>query len=448
MVNEVPIEKMLPENIAPLIHGRATGHLTWKRNKAGDDVLSEGDVSLSNASLENLSVFKQLALLHGNPDLENFAFDTFTVKFHMQNGDFTAEILAVSPGKFTLSGTVTYNRKTKQAGIDIIMKDLPLKMWMPSEFKPRYSGTAYASLHWRGQLDQIKDSSGTISVNLDGTHISDPVLLKKFLATKGLRAPDELNFKTAQVDFTYYDQTFQLTKAALDVPGVMTANASATLTTPDYSLDGDVTWQGLTLANWLPEKVAKEIAGDLNGSVKFHVQQWQYKDGSYAGAIELTRGQLSYTPVQSMFARFVKDKRLLEIPLTRARCVYSWVDGTLAITGIDLRGADDIGITGDLTMDKSGGISGTLWIGTKPVYLKSLMGLADGVFTRKEAGLNWAKVTISGTAKEPKQDLSQQLMAQLGKHPLTVLGLGGKMVSWYVGNIFGEADDWKRPEKK
>jgi hypothetical protein len=447
-ITEMPIEQMLPENIAPLIHGRATGHLVWKRDKTGQDILSEGEVSLSGARIDDLSVFKQLALLHGNPDLQDFAFDTFTLKFQMRNGEFTADIVAIAPGKFSLTGTITYNQKTKQAGIDVEVKELPLKTWLPSDFKPRYAGVATASLHWRGQLDRVKDSSGTLSIDLDGTHITDPVLLKQFLATKGLRAPDELNFKTAQLDFTYQDETFQLARAELDVPGVMTARATATLTTPDDSLDGDVSWQNLTLANWLPQKIADQISGDLNGSVKFHVQQWKYKDGSYAGAIELTSGQLSYTSVQSTFARFVNDRRLLTIPVTRARCVYSWVNGTLAITEVDLRAGDDIGITGNLTLSQSGTVSGTLWVGTKPVYLKSLMGLADGVFTRNEAGLRWAKVTISGTSKEPKQDLSKQLMAQLGNHPLTVFGLGGKMASWYVGDIFGADDDWKKPEKK
>lgn len=447
-VNEMPIEQMLPENLAPLIHGRATGHLVWKRDKTGNDVLSEGQVSLSGARIDDLSVFKQLALLHGNPDLQNFAFETFTVKFKMRNGQFTAEIVAVAPKKFTLRGTITYDQKTKQAGIEVTFTDLPLKTWMPSDFKPRYEGTAWAWLKWHGQLDSIKDSSGAVSINLDNTHINNPVMLRKFLATKGLRAPDDLLLKTAQLDFTYNDQTFQLMRAQLDVPGVMNATASATLTTPENSLDGDVDWQNLTLANWLPEKIARQISGDLKGGVKFHVQQFKYKDGSYSGAIELTRGQLSYTSVQSMFARFVNDRRLLEIPITKARCVYTWTDNALAISQIDLRGADDIGITGNMTMDRDGKLTGTLWVGTKPVYLQSLMGLADGVFTRKESGLNWAKVTLSGTGKEPKQDLSKQLMAQLGKHPLTVIGLGGKAVSWYVGDMFGEADDWKRPAKK
>jgi hypothetical protein len=444
-VYQMPLDKVLPPGLASEIHGRATGHLLWKRDKDGKQVFSDGDLSLSGASVTGLSVFKQLQLLDGNPDLKDFAFDTFTLKFHMDDGHFTAHIVAISPGKFSITGDIGYEFDTKEASLDVHFNELPLKVWLPDQFKSRYEGMASAALKWQGQLDQVKDSAGALSITLDGTHINDPVYLRKFLATKGLRAPETLDFKTAEFDFTYKDQTFQLTRAQIDAPGVITASASGTLVTPDGILDADVAWQGLTLDNWLPPNLAQEISGNLNGGVKFHVAQWQYKDGSYAGDISLLQGQLTYTSVQSMMARWVDDKRLLDIPLDRAACSYTWNNGALAVTGIDLRGGDSIAIQGNLLMDRDEKLSGVLWVGVKPVYLKSLQGLGEPVFARKDGGLRWAKVAVSGTAKEPKQDLSQQLLAQLGKHPLAVFPLGGKALSWYVGNVFGAESDWKRP---
>lgn len=444
-VKNMPIEQMLPEDLAPLIHGRATGEISWKRDQSGQDVYSEGEVNLTGATVEDLSVFKQLALLHGNPDLQNFTFDELNVKFHLQNGIFRASLVAKSGGKFSITGTVSYELKTKLASLDLAFTDLPLRTWLPSEFKPRYSGVASASLKWSGHLDTIKDSSGTVSLNLDGTHINNPVLLRKFLAAKGLRAPDELDFKTAQLDFAYQDQTFHLTRAQLDLPGILTASATANLSTPDYSLDADLNWQGLILKNWLSPAMASQISGNLNGHAKFYVERWKLKDGSYAGNVELVSGELTYTPVQSLFARFVNDPRLLRIPLTRAAFSWNWDNGGFAISGIDLRGADDIGVRGNLAANRAGEMSGTLWVGIKPVYLKSLMGLGDAVFNRNEAGLRWAKVEISGTVKKPNQDLSSQLMAQLGKHPTALFGLAGKLISWHIGNLFGAEDEWKRP---
>jgi hypothetical protein len=60
--------------------------------------------------------------------------------------------------------------------------------------------------------------------------------------------------------------------------------------------------------------------------------------------------------------------------------------------------------------------------------------------------LRWAHVTLSGTGKHPQQDLTSQLMAQLPHHPLALFGLGGRAISWTVGNWFGAAQDWKRPK--
>ena len=218
---------------------------------------------------------------------------------------------------------------------------------MPTEFKPRYSGMATATMKWSGNLKSFKDSAGAVSLNLDGTRITDPVLLKKFLEAKGLRAPDEINFKTAQLDFAYHDQAFQLTRCQLDAPGFLTINGKGTLTSPDNTLDADMTWQGLVLQDWLPEKMAQEISGIINGGVKFHVQQWKLKDGSYGGDVQMVDGQLHYTSVQSMFARLVKDPRLLKIPLTRALFSWTWNADGLAVNGIDIRGGDAFGVLGN-----------------------------------------------------------------------------------------------------
>ena len=147
-----------------------------------------------------------------------------------------------------------------------------------------------------------------------------------------------------------------------------------------------------------------------------------------------------------MLARFVNDKRLLEIPLTRASFSWTWNAGAMTVTNIDLRGGDEVGAQGDLALSKSGQLSGQLWVGTRPKYIQSLLGLGDAVFTRKAEGLRWARVTVSGTVKDPKQDLSAQLLDQLHRHPLAIFGLSGKMLSWYLGNAVGAEDEWKRPK--
>jgi hypothetical protein len=443
-VTEMSIEKILPENLRGLIHGNVTGKLTWHRNESGDDVSSEGDLKLTGASIDNLSVFKELTELHDNPDLQDFVFDEASCHYRLDNGRISIELHARAPGKFNMAGTVVYDFKSKMTDLDLVFDELPLKTWLPSEFKPRYSGVAKAALKWHGRLDTQKDSTGTVAVNLDGTHISDPALLRRFLAKKGFRTPDEIQLDKAQFDFSYRDQVFQLTRGELVAPGVINAQLTGSLS-PGNALQTTMDWQGLVLRDWLPSNVAKELSGNLNGHIDLAVQKWQFGDGSYGGNLHLLKGELSYTSAQSMVARFLKQRPLLELPLTRTQLTWAYDAGALSVKDIDIRAADDIGVKGAFTVADSNQLSGCVWIGTKPEYLTWLPDAEKTVFTRNDEGLVWAQVKLSGTAKKPGQDLGSQVFTQLKRHPLALVGLGCKLVSWYVGNWFGAQQDWKRP---
>jgi hypothetical protein len=444
-VTEMPIEQMLPAEVASVVHGRMTGHVTWDRDKEGKNIFSDGDVDVSGATIDDLSVFKMLTALHGNADLLKFTFDALHLTFHIRDGVFKGELRAVANGKFALDGVVSYTFDSKFATIDAQFSQLPLNVWLPAEFKPNYNGVATAQMKWRGQVRSLKDSTASLEVSLDGTHVNNPPLLRRLLAKSKLRTPDQIDFKTAEFNFTYADQVFKLTKLVIDAPGIIQANATGMVAPPDNTLDAVLTWNSLKLGNWLPEEIAEQVNGDLNGNVKVHARKWKLKDGSYGGDLALVDGELKYTSVQSMFARWVKDKALLELPLTRASLSYVWSAGALNVNAIDLRGGDAFGVQGALMLHPDGTLSGALNVGLRDTYVKTLMGLGEPVFSRDAEGLRWAHVTVGGTLKKPKQDLSKQLIGQLGSHPFAVIGLGTRALSWMMGNWFGAAQEWKRP---
>jgi hypothetical protein len=170
------------------------------------------------------------------------------------------------------------------------------------------------------------------------------------------------------------------------------------------------------------------------------------ENGSYGGQLRLLHGQLDYTPFQSLLARFVGDRSLLNLPLTRASFSWNWAGGNLGVHDVDLRSDDRFAVAGDFAVGADKNLSGTLWLGTRPSYLNSLSGLGNAVFSPGGDGLSWARVELSGTIKKPQQDLSTQIIGQLGHHPLAIFGLGAKLTSWYVGNWFGEKDKWAKPD--
>ncbi len=444
-ITEIPIEQVLPEDLRAVVHGRATGQLTWKRDATGGQLDSDGQLALDGARIDDLSPFRQLALLHGNTDLTGFAFDTASCEFHLHHGQVRLELRAASANKLTLAGSIDYDFATKHAQIDLAITDLPLRTWLPDEFKAGAAGMAQAHLQWQGQLRTIRNSSGHVTLSLDGGTMHTPGILQRLLAARKLRAPDTIQFKTAGMDLQYQDQTFQLTRGDFDLPGILDAQLSGTLL-PGNSLHAQMAWHGLAIEDWLPENLANEFSGAIQGNATMEVLKWKMEDGSYAGRIRLVSGELRYTPFQSLLARFLNDRTLLQLPLTRAEFSWSWKGKRLTVTDLDLRASDRLAVKGGFTVAPDQRLSGTLRIGTRPAYVSRLAGLGDAVFRFPDDGLRWAEVQLTGTVKKPRQDLASQLIGQLPHHPSAVLALGFKAISWYIGNWFDADKEWQRPE--
>ena len=443
-ITAIPIEQILPEDLRGVVHGRATGQLTWKRDSTGRQLDSDGRFSLDGARLDDLSVFKQLVLLHGNADLANLALDTAACTFHVHGGRAVLTVHAAAAGKLTLDGTVDYELASRHAKVDLAITDLPLKTWLPDEFKPGAAGLAQAHLQWQGQLRTIRDSSGHVTLSLDGGTVRTPGILRRLLAARKIHAPDDIQFKTARMDVDYQDATFTLRRGDFDLPGILAAQMSGRLQ-DGAQLAARIAWRGLSVEDWLPENLAREFSGAVQGDARMEVSRWKFGDGRYAGHIRLVDGRLSYTPFQSLLARFLNDRALLDLTLDRAAFDFAWSGQRLDVSALDLRAGDRFGIRGYFTVQPSRTLAGTLWIGTKPEYVRKMAGLGDDVFFPGGDGLRWARVDLSGTVKQPKQDLATQIVGQLGRHPGAIFSLGFKGISWYVGNWFGADKEWRRP---
>ena len=444
-ITEVPIEQILPEDLRNVVHGRASGRLSWKRDASGKELDSDGTLSLDGARLDDLSVFRQLVFLHGNLDLADFSFDKATCNFHLHQGHALLELVANSPGKLALTGTVDYDLSTRRARVDLAFTDLPLRTWLPNEFKPGATGAAQAHLQWEGDLHTIRDSSGHATLSLDGGSLRTPDILRRLLEKKKLRAPEDIQFKTAQMDLHYTAQTFELTRGDFDLPGILSAQIAGRLS-DGASLDAQVEWQGLTMDDWLPPKLADEFSGAIQGQARMQVQRWKMADGSFAGTVRVVDGKLSYTPFQSLLARFLADRSLLELPLARASLAWTWRGKRLTVSDLDFAATGHrFSVRGGFTVAPDRRLSGTLWIGTRDEYVRKMAGLGDAVFIPGRDGLRWARVTVSGTTRKPEQDLASQIIGQMGRHPTAFLALGVKGISWYVGNWFGAEKDWQSP---
>ena len=102
------------------------------------------------------------------------------------------------------------------------------------------------------------------------------------------------------------------------MPGILNAQISGTLLAGTLlkAHDGVAGPDDRRLA---AGELAEEFSGAVQGEAKMEVRKWKLGNGGYAGHIRLVDGRLSYTPFQSLLARFLNDRGLLDLALDRAR---------------------------------------------------------------------------------------------------------------------------------
>lgn len=443
-VTQIPLDQVLPESLRPLLQGRATGDLLWKCDINGKMIDSKGDLKIDGLRVQHLSLFKPLSALGGNADLDDLPFDHATCHFHLQGDVIKMEISASVPNKFEITGTIGFHNDTRITELNLTVSHLALHTWLPPEMKAHSSGEAQAVILWSGRMDSVKDSTGSLLLNLDGTQIGTPPILKLVLRKKQIKAPEVIALQTGRFDFIYSSGEFRLDHCDLDFPGILSLKMDGKVS-PDKTLNANLSWTGLRVEDWLPASLADQLTGEMQGEAHVEVHDWHLQTGVYSGNLRLLDGTMSYTSIQTSLGRFLSDRRLLVLPLNRAQFEWSWNDKDIEISNLDLQAGNQLGLEGNLHVSQTKRLSGQIGLGIQPVYLKSFYGLGDRLFSRNNMGLRWCVVHVSGTLDQPEEDFSKHLDTEMLKHPFSAIQFGGKMASWLLGGWFGSDGDWKRP---
>ena len=190
----------------------------------------------------------------------------------------------------------------------------------------------------------------------------------------------------------------------------------------DKHVDMQLDFGGVPVAPWLP----KDIDGDIKGSAQGHVT-WKGTDqtieaSSGEGELRVTRGELIELPLLEFLAAATARKSLKAITLTDCEVKFRWKYPRFEIYQLDLVGEEKVSIRGSIEVNKSA-LSGEIDLGLAPTYLDWLPKAKEEIFTREQDGMVWTKVKLSGTLKEPVDDLTPRLAATLKKDPAAATGL-------------------------
>ncbi|MDZ4789128.1 MAG: hypothetical protein SH807_09315 [Blastochloris sp.] len=436
-VKNMPFGQVMPEVVKARLRGRVSGKLNWNTDPTGKEITSDGELRVSETVLQDWVWLDELARLHNNLELKKFDIDEGMLKYQIRDQRFMAKELDLHVrNKVRLKGSLEYAWGEGRGKADLSFDEVPVQAWLPEEFKVRVAGDMKGWLKWEGLLEDWKGSQASGMVNMDGTRVRYPFSSIAVLKKAGLRFPEEVDLRRAQVDFSYGERQFKATRFEFDAgaAGHLLGKAEWTV---DDRLTAAADFQLSEVQRWLPKEWAEKVKGDLSGNLAWTSKGWKWQDARGKGTFQLAKAQLSGMEFQQQLQRFLKKEGFERLDFKRAELDWEAVEGGLKISRLDFFVPSRGGVRGQAFIGQDKKVRGKIQVGLRQEDLTWLPEATTRVFKNYDQGLYWATVTLSGTTEKPQHDLTKQIMAVLSRHPFALMGLAWRGLSWWLGDALG-----------
>lgn len=242
----------------------------------------------------------------------------------------------------------------------------------------------------------------------------------------------ELRVDRAQA--RYQDGQVYLTSARVEAweNGRISATGDWDLRARQFTLDGEA--KGLKCENVLNESWAQRLTGDVESS--FVVGN---RGGFTTANGELTvrNGLLTALPVLEALAAYADTRRFRVLTLSEARTGWRWKKGEISLINLVLASEGLVRLEGSITI-RGQEMDGIFRLGLAPGTLARIPGAETDVFFPGERGLLWTPLRITGTLDDPKEDLTERLMAAAGMRMFDLIPESGEKVFKFTRSVLGE----------
>lgn len=205
--------------------------------------------------------------------------------------------------------------------------------------------------------------------------------------------------------------------------------------TRGFTFEGEA--RDVTCADLFSEDWAKRFSGDVVSS--FSVIKAGDGDPVVArGNLAISRGVLTALPMLDTLAAYADTSRFRVINLNEASTDWSWRRDELRFTRLVLASEGLVRLQGDLIV-RGRELDGRFLLGIAPGTLASIPGAETVVFVRGDKGLMWTPLRITGTLDDPKEDLSDRLVAAAGARMFEVIPETGEKVLRFSRGLLGAA---------
>ncbi|MEX1116390.1 MAG: hypothetical protein WEB53_14155 [Akkermansiaceae bacterium] len=199
-----------------------------------------------------------------------------------------------------------------------------------------------------------------------------------------------------------------------------------------YTLEGGAS--GLECNDIFSDDWAKRFTGDVSSSFILDNTPGFPKA---RGSLKIQGGVLTALPMLDALAAYADTRRFRVLNLNDAHTDWRWQAGELALTNLVLSSEGLVRLEGGITI-RGRALDGIFRLGLAPGTLASIPGAETDVFIAGERGLLWAPVRITGTLDDPKEDLTDRLIAAAGLRMFDQIPETGEKVVKFTRSVIGE----------
>ena len=156
------------------------------------------------------------------------------------------------------------------------------------------------------------------------------------------------------------------------------------------------------------------------------------------GRLTISNGTLTALPVLDALAAYADTRRFRVISLSEAHTDWRWQEGGILLSNLVLASEGLVRLEGRITI-RDRKLDGLFRLGLAPGTLASIPGAETDVFLPGERGLVWAPLRITGTVDDPKEELTDRLVAAAGLRMFEILPGTGERVIKYSSTLLGES---------
>jgi hypothetical protein len=156
-----------------------------------------------------------------------------------------------------------------------------------------------------------------------------------------------------------------------------------------------------------------------------------------SGRLVINNGVLTALPVLDALAAYADTRRFRTLILSEAHTSWRWQKDRIELRELVLASDSLIRLEGTVVI-RGRELDGDLRLGLAPGTLASIPGAETHVFAPGERGLLWAPVRLSGTLENPREDLTDRLIAAAGLRMLEILPETGEKVLKYSRTLLSD----------